>query len=315
VIGVGRLVIASAVTCLAVCAPARASFIITPTFDSTITGDSNHTNIINTINSVIQVYQNTLLDNITVAIEFHKAGGLGSSSSFFGNVTYAQYLAALTADKKSADDTTALAHLGAGPNNPVNGTAEINVKTANLRAIGISAAVAFDGLIGINLDLTDIGSSGTTGQKSLVAVLEHEIDEVLGLGSALPNPNGALSGDPFPEDLFRYNSTGGRSFTASPATAYFSIDSTTLIARFHNTNDGADYGDWETGAAPPQVQDAFATVGSFPTLGPSEIRALDVIGFDLAVPEPATGVLFGTALLFVVLAKRRADKRTNLSAN
>ena len=311
-IGVGRLVIASAVAYLAVCAPARASFIITPTFDSTITGDSNSVNIINTINSVIQVYQNTLLDNITVAIEFHKAGGLGSSSSFFGNITYAQYLTALTADKKSADDTTALAHLGAGPNNPVNGTALINVKTANLRAVGISTAVAFDGLIGINLDVTDIGSSGTTGQYSLVAVVEHEIDEVLGLGSALPSPP---AGDPFPEDLFRYNSTGGRSFTASPATAYFSIDTTTLIARFHNTNDGGDYGDWETGAAPPQVQDAFATVGAHPTLGPSEIRALDVIGFDLAVPEPATGVLFGTALLFVVLAKRRADKRANLSAN
>ena len=310
-IGVRRLVIASAITCVAICGPARASFLITPTFDSSITSDADHTAITNAINSVIQVYLNTFSDNITVNINFQKVtSGLGSSSTSFFNVLYSDYLTHLTTDIKSSDDTTAVSHLPVTANNPLTPSTHINVKSANLRAIGMSGAVAVDGTISVNFGVTDVGTGN--GTYSGVAVLEHEIDEVLGLGSSLPS---IPFGDPFPEDLFRYNSTGGRSFTASPATAYFSIDTTTLIAQFHNANDGADYGDWETGAAPPQVQDAFATAGAHPTLGPSELRALDVIGFDLAVPEPATGVLLGTALLFVVLAKRRADKRTNLSAN
>jgi len=139
-----------------------------------------------------------------------------------------------------------------------------------------------------------------------MAVAMHEIDEVLGLGSALPTPP---SGNPFAEDLFRYNA-GGRSYNAANGTlAFFSIDGTNLLAQFHNTNDGADYGDWETGAGPVRVQDAFATPGTQPNLG-VEFRALDAIGFDSTAPEPATGVMLGTALaLLAGLTRYRARRR------
>src|SRR5205085_12377771 len=102
-----------------------------------------------------------------------------------------------------------------------------------LRAVGLPGAPfvngSFDGAIGLNTHITDVGSPGTTGQYSLRAVTQHEIDEVLGLGSSLP---GISFSTIFPEDLYRYNNSGGRSFTTtSTALAFFSIDSTTLLAQ------------------------------------------------------------------------------------
>jgi hypothetical protein len=298
---------------------AEAGLVISPTFDTSITSDPNAAAIEGTINSAIQVYENTFTDPITVAIEFHEmTSGLGQSSTFFATGPYATYFAALQADAKSSNDATALAHLPGGLNNPVTGSPFISVKTANLRAVGINInppAGQPDGFIGLNTDITDVGSPGTTGTYSLLAVVEHEIDEVLGLGSALPNPPAATI---FPEDLFRYDASGNRSFTTNPsAQAFFSIDGTTRLAQFDNQNDGGDFGDWQSNPRPPgvgpQVQDAFATPGASPTLGVAELTALDVIGYDLApaavVPEPATAGSACVAVLMGLAYSRRRRRR------
>jgi hypothetical protein len=309
---------------LAAGTPAHANgLVINPTFVSTdltfgtsIASDPNAAAIESTINSAIAFYETTFSNSITVNIEFDEmTTGLGASSTFFEKVSYKDYLAALTANATSANDAIALSHLGPGPNNPVNSDATINVKTANLRAVGISAGVPLDGLIGLNTNLTDIGSPGTTGQFSLFATVEHEINEVLGLGSALPNPP---SNAPFPEDLFRYDSSGNRSFTTnSSAQAYFSIDGTTLLKQFDNQNDTGDFGDWQSNPLPsgalPAVQDAFGTVGAHATLtsGSPEVTALDVIGYTLApaaTPEPMTLVLSGTGLAVIAAFRRRKGR-------
>jgi hypothetical protein len=295
-----NLVSASCIITLMLGAPAWANMVITPTFTSNITGDGNAAAIEATINAAIAIYENDFLDPITVHITFDKmTSGLGMSSSSFATVSYTQYLAGLTLFSKTSDDAVALAHLAAGPNNPVNGTASINVKTANLRAVGININPASDGTITLNTTITNPGSPGSTNGFSLMAVTEHEIDEVLGLGSSLP---GILAGNPFPEDLFRYDASGARSFTTSAtAKAFFSLDGTTDLAQFDNQNDGGDFGDWQSNPLPagvqPKVQDAFSS-GSNPALS-VELRALDVIGYD-SIPEPGTGVLLGAAL--VVLA-------------
>ena len=55
--------------------------------------------------------------------------------------------------------------------------------------------------------------------------------------------------------------------------------------------------EWFTGSV---LQDAFATPGAHPTLGPNEIAALNVIGYNLkvtVVPEPAAVLLLGTGML------------------
>jgi hypothetical protein len=126
-------------------------------------------------------------------------------------------------------------------------------------------------------------------------VASHEIDEVLGLGSALDQDKGSgnFTGPIEPEDLFRYDGTGARSFTTNvSATAFFSLNGTTDIARFNQVASG-DFGDWYSpGGQTPQVQDAFGTPGSTPVLG-AELRALDVIGFTLVVAKTNQTITFG----------------------
>ena len=307
-----NLVSASWITTLILGAPAWANMVITPTFDSSITNDPNAAAIEGTINSAIQIYQSDFADPIIVKITFQEmTSGLGQSNFSFFTIPYSEYLTALAADAKTNDDATALAHLPVGATNPVNGTTDINIKPANLRAVGLSGSVASDGTIGLNTHITDVGSPGTSGQYSLMAVTEHEIDEILGLGSALPSFS-----NPFPEDLFRYDSSGNRSFdTLTTTVPFFSIDGTTDLAQFHQRNgDGGDYGDWQTGAGPVRVQDWAATPGATPSLG-VELRALDVMGFDriAAIPEPGTGVLLAAALVVLVgLNYARVSRKARL---
>ena len=310
------------------CAAAAAShawagLLIVPTFDSTITSDPNSANIQAAINAAIAIYAADFSDPIQINITFGEmSSGLGQSTKTIYNLSYTTFHNALVGDAKSSDDSTALSNSAtiSGGNNPVTGTGTIAVSTANIKALGIAGSfpsilacgATCDGFIQLNTHITFPGSSGTSSQFSLQTVAEHEIDEVLGLGSSLPTP--VFANTPSPEDLFRYSSTAGvRSFTTSSvALAFFSIDGTVKLAQFDNQNDGGDFGDWQSNPLPggvqPQVQDAFATPGATPALG-VELRALDVIGYDLAVPEPATVLLFSGALAGLLGVKRAARRR------
>jgi hypothetical protein len=280
------------------------ALVIVPTFDSSITSDPNAATIESTINTAIQFYQARFSDPITVTVEFQEittAGLFGHSSWWYYNISYSQYLTALQQDSATSNDTVALANLSSGTSNPVTGTSTMRVKTANLRAVGITGlnsgiSGGYDGVIGLHtseLNLSRVSINPSKGD--LLATVEHELDEVLGLGSALDEN----VTNPFPEDLFRYTSTGSHTFITNGDNAYFSIDGTNFPARF-NQIAGEDYGDWwVAGAHVPQVQDAFATDGATPN-PKTELIALDVIGYNLLpVPQPAiTSIsLSGTQLV------------------
>jgi hypothetical protein len=266
---------------------------INPTFDSSITSDPNAATIMNTINSAIAVYEAKFNDQITVNITFkEKTTGLGGSFTILGTIPYSSYLSALQSHATTANDATALAHLPAGPNNPVNGSANIQVATANLRALGFDATPSGgqDSTISLNVSICNLDRVTIDPNKyDLKAVVMHEIDEALSLGSAMDNLN---NGDPAPTlfirpaDLFRYDSSGNRSFDTALATqSFFSIDGTTDLARFNQTQ-GGDFGDWYSpGGQTPQVQDAFATAGATPDPA-VELTRLDVVGYTLGVPGP-----------------------------
>jgi hypothetical protein len=287
---------------LAVLGSARLSFgglVITPTYAANINADANATTIKNTIQSAINEYQSRFSDPVAVNITFQEGGGLGSSSTAILQVSYSSLRAAMVADATSSEDATALAHLLVQAASPVDGNNSMWVSTANARALGLAAAVAVDGTITLNTSIMNLSRPMTDLTKfDLKSVAMHEIDEVLGMGSGLNLP-AAFPRLSRPQDLFRYDGAGARSYVASAtdasATSFFSIDGTTHLARF-SQDSGGDYGDWfSTGAHAPQVQDAFALQGNAPDLG-VEVTGLDVQGYTL-VPEPA-GVV--TALLGVV---------------
>jgi hypothetical protein len=295
------------------CPVSPTAFSICATFDTTITGDAHAITIENTIKTAIAAYDAAFKDPITVRITFSEmTSGLGQSSFYLYNIPYSEFYTKLVDDGSSVNDSIALAHLTGGTNNPVTGESQIFIKSANAKALGINLGLPAnqsDGTVSLNTSLTTPGSPGTSGSYSLLSVTEHEIDEILGLGSTLGlGYSPPYSNYPSPEDLFRYDGSGSRSYTTSPsALAYLSIDKTTLLTQFNNTGSG-DYGDWASSAT-PQVQDAFGTPGGSATLGKNELTALDVIGYTLA-PEPSTWWLLVTGIGLIALRhKKRSPKR------
>jgi hypothetical protein len=358
-------------TSLAFVMPARAGLIIDTTFDSTITGDSNAASIEAVINTAVQTFESLYTNPITVSILFQEGGELGQSNDLIYNTSYTSFYAQLVADDANPAAIAALQANGGNPNtnggvNPVGGFNEIEIKAANARALGYAVApgcvvtptgdgasdgnvpnecalsgsgARVDGIISLNTSITNPPNTPASSYYDLLSTTEHEIDEVLGLGSALHNcdsasPSGACqpgatldgANDTFygvgaPEDLFRWSAATGGARTLStncttPTSAYFAYGpSTGAIAQFNNACNGGDFGDWQSSPLPagvnPQVQDAFGGVGDAPAYGASEIDALTAIGYDLAAPtpEPSTMVLFvaGFAMLAVYRRRRRAE--------
>jgi hypothetical protein len=193
----------------------------------------------------------------------------------------------------------------------------------------------YNGIITVTNVLADwYYRSGAQGGSTydFFSAVEHETDEILGTSSCIggttttPATDSCTNGPPAagvsPTDLFRYSAAGVRSFIgtggnqSSGSTACFSINSgTTMIACYNNTENGADYGDWN--GASLRVQNAFGTPGVSGTDitndGGSEIALLDAVGYNLnsaATPEPATFGLLGASLLALSFAgARRRNKK------
>lgn len=282
---------------------ASSGLTINAIFDSSITGDPNSAAIQSAINTAISNIQSQFTDPITVTIYFENNGSvsLGQSTWYYATSSYLTFINALRADSSTSDDSTAIAQLPSASINPVNGGSNIAGKLANFRAVGISVnssscganpSYICDGWIDVNMSITSPGVAGSSNTYSLQAVVEHEIDEVLGLGSAL----GTGLPYPTPEDLFRYNAAGNRTYSttdsrAGGVNAYFSLDRFTDLAEFDNQNDGGDFGDWQSNplrsGVAPKVQDAFATPGGTAPALSVELQALDVIGYNRSSGTPA----------------------------
>ena len=354
--------------------PAHASLLITPTFDSSITSDSNAASIEGAINSAIQMFDNLYSNPITVSIYFQEGGGLGDSNTVVYEGAYTTVYSALVATDANPAAIAALNANGGDPFtngfvNPEGGVNEIEIKSANARALGFNVApgcvvtptgnghsgnnvpnicalsgsgVSVDGIVSLQTAITDPPNSPQSSYYDLLSTAEHEIDEVLGLGSAIENCNPTSNGastvcvdgslnagnnTPFGvgtlEDLYRWNAPAGgiRSTLnincSSPTSAYFEYGPNTgKIAQFNNACNGADFGDWESNPIPAgvgaQVQDAFAAPGQTPVYGQSEIDAMTAIGYTLATPEPGTLAMFGVGLAMLAAAKRLGELKRNL---
>jgi PEP-CTERM motif len=293
---------------LAVFAIPAHTMTIIATFGSSITSDANSAAIEAGILAAIGQIQSQFSDPISVPITFEEGGGLGSSSTSIFQVSYSTYRAALVTDAKSTDDAAALAQLPVQTTSPVDGNTNMWLTLANADALGIShGASSSYATIALNTSIMNFDRAIIDPSKyDLQGVAMHEIDEVLGLGSGLNMPT-AFPRLSRPQDLFRYSAAGVRSFTTSgAATSYLSIDGGITDLVDFNQNSGGDYGDW-LGLGVPKVQDAFGTPGVIPAYGVEALN-LDVIGYDLEVPEPGT-LLLSLAGLGLLCIKMRPQSR------
>jgi hypothetical protein len=287
--------------------------VIIPSFDPTITSDPRSNAIQAMIVSAIQNYQTLFSDPITVTIHFRFSALdptgrpmdnlVGASNSTCYPREWNTFITALRADAKTASDAAANSTL---PTSPM--TASIVTRSAGGRAIGLNTPPAmfadasldvggpYDGVITINsakpLQFTRPVSAGNFDARTFT---EHEIDEVLGLGSHL---NGAAPEFLCPQDLFSWASLNARN-TTTTGQRHFSIDRGLHYIVTFNQDPGGDFGDWESEPQCPQnhplVQNAWNCDGQSPEISATSPEGvnLDVIGYDLVTAGPGNGGIFG----------------------
>jgi FG-GAP-like repeat len=272
--------------------------------DPTIANKPYAGNIEAAISRAISVYESLFRDPVTIRILFRYAttgpdgsalpsGALAEAAFIYYRVPWQGYINALVNNALTDYDITAKTSLPGGP-----WSTYIAVSSANGRAVGLDTPgapfpggafgnVLYDGIVTLNSAAPlQFYRPTYNGNFDAQRVLEHEIDEILGLGSHL---NGST--DFRPQDFFNWSSPGVRNLTTT-GTRYFSIDrGETGIVSF-NQNSRADLGDWLSTPCPqpnPYVQNAFFCPNQYSdvTVSSPEAINLDVIGYDLNLPAHA----------------------------
>ncbi len=290
--------------------PAAGGFKIVVTYDSSVPAAAQ-----TAFNNLVSAYQSAITSNITVNIDVTFGNtGLGSSWTQETNVSYQAWRTAMianaTANPGNTYSTAAAASL---PLNDPIGNGSVRLTTANARAIGFTANAVFDSTLtfsnSVNFEYSGVASGAAIDFMDVAA---HELDEGLGIGSALTGlaDNAALPAGYAAEDYFRYSAAGTRAITTNPsAIVYFSYDGgVTNVAQFNQANvalgiTGLDRNDWVYGnygcpAAPVYIQDAIACYGQAVPVGSGpEIAVLKTLGYDSGISQTITFAAIGNVTI------------------
>jgi hypothetical protein len=250
-------------------------------------------------------------DNIQINITVDAVAGtsvFGQSSTLLDSTSYANLRALLVADSKSTDDATAL---GAGGSmavaDPTGGAGTWWVSRAEAKAIGlIPSDSSNDGTttFGAGNPFTFSGPIAA-GTYDFQGVAAHEISEVMGRLGISGGTVGSFANSYSLIDAFSYTGAGTRGLGKGPGQNFSINNGTTLLKTFNDaSSNGLDSRDWASGTNDSFNQ--FSNSGVVNPVSATDVRLLDVIGYDLA-PEPSTVSLIalGLGLLAGVKKLRR----------
>jgi hypothetical protein len=284
---------------------ATTGLIIQPTFDTSITGDPNSAAIQAAITRAIAIYENLYGDPMIAKIFFRYSttnpdgtpigvnGPVALSLFGLSIQPWSTYITQLRADATSANDTTANNSL------PANALAtSLAVSTANGRALGFNTPTTtfpngtfgtggpYDGIVTLNSNYPfQFTRPAVANRYDTQEFVEHEIDEVIGLGSYLDCTYCQNNNAWRPQDLFSWSAPGVRN-TNTSGSRYFSINSGGSSIVSFNQEANGDHGDWDSPFCPqptPRVQNAFNCSGQSSDVAATSAEGinLDVIGYDV----------------------------------
>jgi hypothetical protein len=265
-------------------APAHALTII-DTFSGSWTSNANAAQIEATIQSASNAIASLYANPFTVTINYQSmTSGLGGSSQNLYTTSYANHTQALknNAAMHLGNTTLATAVANLPKGNDSGGRTPIALTSSLVDALGLGSVRA-GGTVYFNSSLMYFGSGAVPSSLySATAVIQHEIDEILGGGGAGTLLGTAYQGSYYgPLDLYRYTATGAPSYTTSSASlAYFSVNGgKTLLTLFNQTGRG-DYGDFYDTSF---IQNYAGTPGHTPEAfsGSIESTMLQSLGYDL----------------------------------
>ena len=201
----------------------------------------------------------------------------------------------------------------------------IRLTTANMKAIGLSTTQTSDASISFNTNVSfdfDRSDGISAGSYDFVGMAAHEIGHALGFISGVNildhNPNHPSNNLTYVSslDLFRFSADsynqgkGTLDWTADTREKYFSLDggTTVVVADAFSTGvnygDGYDPGHWKDNSN-LGLLDPTAGTGELLSISSLDIQAVDVIGWNAAVPEPLTILGAMTAFGFGAAFKRK----------
>lgn len=289
---------------------ARASLIITPTYDSSVTSLSNASQIENAVNFVAQEYQSLFSvpgRTVNVGIDVVASPGtsiFGQSSTGLVSTSYnSMRTAMISANASDSADLPA--------SDPISGSHTYFVSSAQGKALGLVANNnSSDGTFtfGTGFNFTyDPSNRAVAGKYDFVGVVEHEFSEIMGRISGLGADFGNGPPDYMAYDLFRYTGPNARGFDNGGSGVYYSLDNGVTDLKDYNdgNSNGGDSQDWASGTN--DSYNAFADPGTAEPVTSVDITTMNSLGFTSAspVPEPAAATLMLLGFGGVLMRRRR----------